>query len=72
MISELQTDLEKINNNYIDKLGNAVQCGLYSKAKKMVEDEDIQVQIRLREAIENVDMMIKEVDDGKKRLIISQ
>lgn len=69
MIAEMQKDLDKVNADYLEKLSDSVQCGLYARAQKLVGEEDKKVQAKLREAAESVEMMIGEVEQGKKRLI---
>ena len=44
--------------------------GLFEKAQILISQNDDKVQEMIRGSSESVNMMIQEVEDGKKRLIV--
>jgi hypothetical protein len=70
MIKEMQGELEECDKKYIDALQSLVAHGLFEKAQMLIEQNDERVQEMIRGSSESVNMMIQEVEDGKKRLIV--
>lgn len=67
MIAELHKDVDKCNL-FVDQLKEAVDEGRTKKARKILMRQE-EIQETMIEAGENIKLMLKEIEDGRARLI---
>jgi hypothetical protein len=68
IIVEMDKEIEEIEL-YKKNIEDAFLCGLYKRAKKIIGENDKQVQTKIKEAKESIKMIEKDVEHGKARLL---
>ena len=66
---ELHSDIIRCEKFY-GELEDALHSGLMKRARKVIK-ENKGIEGKLAEASENINLMVKEIEDGKSRLMVS-
>ena len=68
LMIEMSKEIEAIEE-YKKNIEGEFICGLYKRAKEFISRDDMAIQTKIKEAKESINMIEKEVEHGKARLL---